>query len=156
MNSQQRPIILLDDKTSDNNSLAEKLQFIGEHVLCLTSGNWFKDAPELDSIMCVVIEIERLGGELTQVLEKLHKEAKHLPIIMVGDSKELNGLPEELNNHIVSHLNMNSDISSWLNALHLAQLCAEDNQQERAKPERQASTPGTQTGRSRSHQTRNG
>jgi sigma-54 specific flagellar transcriptional regulator A len=123
------PLIILDDKSTASNALQPLLSFIGEESLVLTSGSWHHDVPAEEELLGFIIDLNLIATDPLKVLNAIHKWNHLIPIIIIGDQKELSiidNLDEALAIQIISKLPTTADQQQWLNALHLCQLCREN------------------------------
>ncbi len=125
------PVVILDDKTPDNNRLSSLLAFIGEHSKVLTSGSWQQDLKDDSEILAIIVETEQVANDLQVILRAIHKWDHTIPVIIVSDAPNtvtaINELADPIVIQVVSRLSSDADQQQWLNALHLCQLC-KDNQ----------------------------
>ncbi len=121
------PVVILDDKSPDNNKLKPLLEFMGEKVKVLTSGSWQTDIGSGSECFCMIIDTEQVANEPSVILEAINQWDHTMPVIILSDnSREFDELEASVSIQIVSHLAHKADQQQWLNALHLCQLCKED------------------------------
>ena len=58
---EQMPIVVIDDKSPENNVLQSQLNFIGEKSVVYTSGSWQKDIEDSLEILTFVIDINKIA-----------------------------------------------------------------------------------------------
>ena len=124
------PLIILDDKTPENNYLQPLLEFIGEKAKVLTSGSWLKDVADESDILAIVLDIDKVVKDPVTILSAIHKWDHTVPVIVIAKSLAelaiLKDIDETITLQVVSQLTVDSDQQQWLNALHLCQLCKEN------------------------------
>jgi len=124
------PVVILDDKTPDNNRLKPLLEFIGEQTKVLTSGSWQHDVDDGSEILAIIIDRDQIANELSIILQAINKWDHTMPVLIVSDNDNsvstISDLDESIALQIIVNLNPGADQQQWLNALHLCQLCKEN------------------------------
>ncbi|PCJ50664.1 MAG: sigma-54-dependent Fis family transcriptional regulator [Gammaproteobacteria bacterium] len=124
------PLIIIDDKSTENNSLHPLLNFIGEDSLVLTSGSWHHDVKKYDELLGFILDSSLIATDLVKILTAIHKWNHLIPIIIIAEDSEidfLTGLDEAIAIQIVSILPRAAEQQQWLNSLHLCQLCRDNS-----------------------------
>ena len=125
---EQKQLIILDDKTTNNNLLVPLLTFIGESAKVTTSGSWHRDVEDASQVLAFIIELKNVASTPEKILNAIHQWDPLSPIILISDLEDdfkfIDKLDASVSLHIISKLKTTADQQQWLNAIHLCQLCS--------------------------------
>ncbi len=125
------PVVIIDDKTTSNNTLQLQLEFLGEKPEVYTSGSWHHDVNEASELLAVIVDTSNVATELEAILKSIHKFDHTIPVILLAENEKMLNSVEKMDPNIslqiVSQLIGKVSQQQWLNSLHLCQLCRSGN-----------------------------
>jgi len=124
-NTDHARILLIDDDVAARRDLALLLDFLGEHAVCASHGQWrdvMADSFEtIDAIKFALVSPCEAGA-LADLVKALHACDRSLPIVLVGAADVCSQLPAELAASITCTIAAPVRYQPLLDALHKAQV----------------------------------
>lgn len=132
-------VLIIDDAAERCHDMKVILDFLGEEAITAQSGNWLKTAQaavEDSAEVAAVLLGDCNHANAVSVVEALQNWDKGLPLLWMGDSAQLESLPEQLRRMVVANLQVPPTYSQLLDSLHRCQVYREQYSHSRNRGER--------------------